>query len=216
MNAADCPPGVFLALPDRPPAGIRLAVKDLFDTAGLVTTYGSPLFAAHLPTRTAARRSRLSRPWATASSGRRTCTSSRTERPRRTPTSASSPTHSRRAGSQAGRAAGTPPRSSSVRPTSPSAPTPADRFAFRLRAAASSASSRRSGSSRSKAASRLPRASTTPGRWRETCAVRDRPSRRSSPGYEPRRLESLEEVVVGVAWTDDASPLVRARVVGAS
>src|SRR5439155_2980894 len=34
-------------------AGIGLAVKDLFDTAGLVTTYGSILFADHVPHRTA-------------------------------------------------------------------------------------------------------------------------------------------------------------------
>jgi len=33
--------------------GIRLAVKDLLDTAGLTTTYGSAIFAAHEPTRTA-------------------------------------------------------------------------------------------------------------------------------------------------------------------
>jgi aspartyl-tRNA(Asn)/glutamyl-tRNA(Gln) amidotransferase subunit A len=44
---------VFLALPDEPPAGVPLAVKDLFDTAGLVTTYGSPLFADHVPAATA-------------------------------------------------------------------------------------------------------------------------------------------------------------------
>jgi aspartyl-tRNA(Asn)/glutamyl-tRNA(Gln) amidotransferase subunit A len=44
---------VFLALPIQAPAGIPLAVKDLFDTAGLVTTYGSPLFARHLPQTTA-------------------------------------------------------------------------------------------------------------------------------------------------------------------
>jgi aspartyl-tRNA(Asn)/glutamyl-tRNA(Gln) amidotransferase subunit A len=49
----DCPPGVFLALPDEPPVGVPLAIKDLFDTAGLTTTYGSTLFAAHVPTRTA-------------------------------------------------------------------------------------------------------------------------------------------------------------------
>ncbi len=53
MRPRDCPPGVFLALPEEEPDGIRLAVKDLFDTAGLVTTYGSPLFAEHTPTRTA-------------------------------------------------------------------------------------------------------------------------------------------------------------------
>ena len=54
LAARDCPKGVFLALPDDPPAGTRLAVKDLFDTAGLVTTYGSPLFADHVPATTAA------------------------------------------------------------------------------------------------------------------------------------------------------------------
>jgi len=36
-----------------PPSGIRLAVKDLFDTAGLRTTYGSAIFADHVPTETA-------------------------------------------------------------------------------------------------------------------------------------------------------------------
>jgi aspartyl-tRNA(Asn)/glutamyl-tRNA(Gln) amidotransferase subunit A len=40
---------VFLALPEVVAQGERLAVKDLFDTAGLVTTYGSPLFAEHVP-----------------------------------------------------------------------------------------------------------------------------------------------------------------------
>jgi len=49
----DCPPGVFLTLPEKAPAGIPLAVKDLFDTAGLVTTYGSPLFTEHVPAVTA-------------------------------------------------------------------------------------------------------------------------------------------------------------------
>jgi aspartyl-tRNA(Asn)/glutamyl-tRNA(Gln) amidotransferase subunit A len=37
----------------EPGEGIRLAVKDLFDTAGLVTTYGSILFASHVPSVTA-------------------------------------------------------------------------------------------------------------------------------------------------------------------
>ncbi|TML45410.1 MAG: amidase [Actinobacteria bacterium] len=36
-----------------PPPGRRLAVKDLFDTAGLRTTYGSAIFADHVPARTA-------------------------------------------------------------------------------------------------------------------------------------------------------------------
>ncbi|HTO49380.1 MAG TPA: amidase, partial [Burkholderiales bacterium] len=48
--------GIFLARPEGSeamPPGKRLAVKDLFDTADLVTTYGSILFAEHVPTRTA-------------------------------------------------------------------------------------------------------------------------------------------------------------------
>ena len=44
---------IFLARPEPPAPGIRLAVKDLFDTAGLETTYGSAIFAGHVPGRTA-------------------------------------------------------------------------------------------------------------------------------------------------------------------
>jgi aspartyl-tRNA(Asn)/glutamyl-tRNA(Gln) amidotransferase subunit A len=47
------PNGIFLAEPDGPPAGKRLAVKDLFDTAGLTTTYGSIVYADHVPERSA-------------------------------------------------------------------------------------------------------------------------------------------------------------------
>ena len=35
-------------VPGGPP-GRRLAVKDLFDTAGIRTTYGSAVFADHVP-----------------------------------------------------------------------------------------------------------------------------------------------------------------------
>jgi aspartyl-tRNA(Asn)/glutamyl-tRNA(Gln) amidotransferase subunit A len=45
--------GIFLAQPESAPRGIALAVKDLFDTAGLTTTYGSALFADHVPAETA-------------------------------------------------------------------------------------------------------------------------------------------------------------------
>ena len=44
---------VWLARPDAAPAGVPVAVKDLLDTAGLVTTYGSILFADHVPARSA-------------------------------------------------------------------------------------------------------------------------------------------------------------------
>jgi Asp-tRNA(Asn)/Glu-tRNA(Gln) amidotransferase A subunit family amidase len=50
---------IFLARPERVGDGIPLAVKDLFDTAGLRTTYGSILFADHVPDRTAEAVARL-------------------------------------------------------------------------------------------------------------------------------------------------------------
>jgi aspartyl-tRNA(Asn)/glutamyl-tRNA(Gln) amidotransferase subunit A len=42
-----------------PRNGIRLAVKDLFDTGGMTTTYGSVVFADHVPSRTAEAVTRL-------------------------------------------------------------------------------------------------------------------------------------------------------------
>jgi aspartyl-tRNA(Asn)/glutamyl-tRNA(Gln) amidotransferase subunit A len=45
--------GIFLARPEQQAHGIALAVKDLFDTAGLTTTYGSAIFADHVPAATA-------------------------------------------------------------------------------------------------------------------------------------------------------------------
>jgi aspartyl-tRNA(Asn)/glutamyl-tRNA(Gln) amidotransferase subunit A len=44
---------IFLARPDAPVDGIPLAVKDLLDTAGLTTTYGSAVFADHVPAQSA-------------------------------------------------------------------------------------------------------------------------------------------------------------------
>jgi aspartyl-tRNA(Asn)/glutamyl-tRNA(Gln) amidotransferase subunit A len=45
--------GIFLARREVVGSGIALAVKDLFDTAGLNTTYGSAVFAEHVPATTA-------------------------------------------------------------------------------------------------------------------------------------------------------------------
>ena len=53
------PQGIFLAKPERPAEGIPLAVKDLFDTAGLTTTYGSIVYADHVPEKTAEAVARL-------------------------------------------------------------------------------------------------------------------------------------------------------------
>lgn len=43
----------FLARPEQTSEGVALAVKDLIDTAGLVTTYGSAIYREHVPERTA-------------------------------------------------------------------------------------------------------------------------------------------------------------------
>jgi aspartyl-tRNA(Asn)/glutamyl-tRNA(Gln) amidotransferase subunit A len=43
----------WLARPEEPAPGVPVAIKDLLDTAGLVTTYGSALFTDHVPTESA-------------------------------------------------------------------------------------------------------------------------------------------------------------------
>jgi len=45
--------GIWLARPEEPQPGTPVAIKDLLDTAGLVTTYGSSIFADHVPATTA-------------------------------------------------------------------------------------------------------------------------------------------------------------------
>jgi aspartyl-tRNA(Asn)/glutamyl-tRNA(Gln) amidotransferase subunit A len=47
------PSGVFITELEPQTDGVRLAVKDLFDKAGVRTTYGSAIFADHVPTVTA-------------------------------------------------------------------------------------------------------------------------------------------------------------------
>ena len=54
MSDSSAAAGIFLARPQPPAPGRPLAVKDLFDTAGLTTTYGSAVFRDHVPSRTAA------------------------------------------------------------------------------------------------------------------------------------------------------------------
>jgi aspartyl-tRNA(Asn)/glutamyl-tRNA(Gln) amidotransferase subunit A len=53
------PNGIFLAKPAETGERKRLAVKDLFDTAGLTTTYGSIVYADHVPERSAEAVTRL-------------------------------------------------------------------------------------------------------------------------------------------------------------
>ena len=94
----------------------RSGVKDLFDTAGVRTTYGSAIFRDHVPERSATAVTLLEDAgyvW----SARRTCTSSPTGSRPRTSTGATSSTRSTRSGSPADRAAAPRPRSSPAWPT---------------------------------------------------------------------------------------------------
>ena len=50
MPATD---GIWLARPESPATGTAVAIKDLLDTAGLATTYGSALFVSHVPVQSA-------------------------------------------------------------------------------------------------------------------------------------------------------------------
>jgi aspartyl-tRNA(Asn)/glutamyl-tRNA(Gln) amidotransferase subunit A len=52
-------PGVFITETAPAAGGVTLAVKDLFDTAGVRTTYGSAVFADHVPATTATAVARL-------------------------------------------------------------------------------------------------------------------------------------------------------------
>ena len=59
MSTGD-PPGIWITkLPAGSGGARRVAVKDLFDTAGVRTTYGSAIFREHVPDRTAAAVERL-------------------------------------------------------------------------------------------------------------------------------------------------------------
>jgi aspartyl-tRNA(Asn)/glutamyl-tRNA(Gln) amidotransferase subunit A len=49
----------FITEVGAPATGVRLAVKDLFDTAGITTTYGSAIFREHVPERSASAVGRL-------------------------------------------------------------------------------------------------------------------------------------------------------------
>ena len=185
--------GVFITECEPAATGIALAVKDLFDTAGVRTTYGSLVYADHVPDATREAVTRLEAA-ATSRSARPTCTSSRGASPPRTRTTATCPNPlaaDRIAGGSSGGCAaalvdgladagvGTD-SGGSIR--IPAACCGIDRVQADARARA-----------RSTAASRSLRASTTWGRWRATsraaCAMmRGARARASSQRrWTPRR-----------------------------
>ena len=128
----------------RPLEGVPIAVKDIFDTAGVATTYGSAMFAGHVPERDAEAVRRVRAAGAivlgkTATHEFAWGFSSIND--------ALGTVHNPRSRSAwpAARAAARPPRWRSASRRWRSARTPAARSASRVRSAAPTASSRRLG-----------------------------------------------------------------------
>lgn len=211
-NADAVPSGIFLARPDPlPETGIRLAVKDLFDTEGLVTTYGSAIFADHVPDQTAEAVRRLEVA-GYANVGKTNLHEFAYGTTSHNPHFGAVPNPlapGRVAGGSSGGSAAA--------------------LAAGLAEAALGTDS--GGSIRIPAAccgvvgfkpsyGLVPLDGVFPlapsfdhaGPMAREVAICRRMTEALVPGFEPARLEALEELVVGVAWTDQADTLVRDRV----
>ena len=197
----------------RPLEGVPIAVKDLFDTEGVETTYGSAMFRGHVPSRDA-EAVRLVREAGAIVLGK-TAThefawgfSSINDRARHGPQPARPRARGgwihrrlrRRAGGRAGAAGAR-------------APTPAARSASRARSARSTASSRRAGGSASTASGRSRARSTTPGRWRarratsRCCSACSRRCRSTS--RRRRRASSSAPTCTARRWSRRSRPRTR-------
>jgi aspartyl-tRNA(Asn)/glutamyl-tRNA(Gln) amidotransferase subunit A len=211
VRPRDCPPGVFLALPETEPVGPALAVKDLFDTEGLVTTYGSAFFADHAPTATAPAVRALERAgWGVVGKTNlhEFAYGTTSENPHYGVVPNPLAPDRVAGGSSGGNAA-----------------------ALALGAAVLALGTDSGGSIRIPAAccgivgfkptyglvsleGCFPLAPSFDhvGPMAREVATCEEAMRALVPGFEARALGSLEEVLVGVCWTDEADPLVRARV----
>jgi aspartyl-tRNA(Asn)/glutamyl-tRNA(Gln) amidotransferase subunit A len=203
--------GVFLARPEEAGEGIRLAVKDLFDTEGLVTTYGSAIFTEHVPSRTAEAVRLLERAgyvnvgktnlhefaYGTTSENPHFGTVPNPIAPGRIAGGSSGGSAAALAAGLVEAALGTDTGGSiripaaccgiaGLKPTYGLVPLDG---CFPLSPSFDHA-----------------------GPMARTVAQLEQMMRSLVPGFEPRRLDSLEELDVGVAWIDGAEPLVRARV----
>jgi aspartyl-tRNA(Asn)/glutamyl-tRNA(Gln) amidotransferase subunit A len=208
----DIVPGIFLARPEQAPAtGIRLAVKDLFDTAGLTTTYGSAIFADHVPAATAEAVRRLEAA-GYANVGKTNLHEFAYGTTSENPHFGNVPNPiapGRIAGGSSGGSAA----------------------ALAAGLADAALGSDTGGSIRIPAAccgivgfkptfGLVPLQGCFPlapsldhaGPMARSVEVCVEMMTALVPGFEPTRLDSLEEVVIGLAWTDGGQPLVRARV----
>jgi aspartyl-tRNA(Asn)/glutamyl-tRNA(Gln) amidotransferase subunit A len=207
--------GIWLARPDECGAGEPVAVKDLFDTAGLTTTYGSGLLADHVP-EASADAVRLLEDGAFAVAGKTNLhefaygISSQNEHYGTVP-NPSAPGRLA-GGSSGGSAAAIAAGDVELALGSDSA------GSIRIPAAWCGIVGFKPTHGFVSVEGCFPLAPSydAVGPMASSVDGCERLMRTLAPGFEPVELESLEELEVGVAWLDRADPLVRERVAGAA
>jgi aspartyl-tRNA(Asn)/glutamyl-tRNA(Gln) amidotransferase subunit A len=207
--------GIFLARPARAADGIRLAVKDLFDTAGLTTTYGSIIFAEHVPDESAEVVRRLEAAgyanvgktnlhefaYGITSANPHFGTVPNPAAPGRMAGGSSGGSAAALAAGLAEAALGSDSGGS-----------------IRIPAACCGVAGFKPSYGRVSLAGCFPLAPSfdTAGPMATSVAACTAMMSALADEFEPRELESLEELDVGVTWVDEAEPLVRARVLEAA
>jgi len=207
--------GIWLARPNEVGAGEPVAIKDLLDTAGLVTTYGSALFADHVPA-VSADSVQLLEAAGFAVAGKTNLhefaygISSQNAHYGTVP----NPVAPGRlaGGSSGGSAAAIAAGDVDLALGSDSA------GSIRIPAAWCGCVGFKPTHGLVSVEGCFPLAPSydTVGPMASTVEGCERLMRVLAPGYEPVALESLEELEVGVAWLDRADPLVRDRVAEAA
>jgi len=207
--------GIWLARPEQAAEGTPVAVKDLLDTAALTTTYGSALFTEHVPARSAEAVVRLEAAgyavagktnlhefaYGISSQNAHFGTVPNPRAPGRLAGGSSGGSGAAIAAGDVELALGTDSGGSiripaawcgvvGFKPTYGLVPSDG---CFPLAASYDHVG---------------PMASSVEGCTELMRAL--------APGFGPAALESLEELEVGIAWLDDADPLVRARVEAAA
>ena len=206
---------IWLARPEQPGVGEPIGVKDLLDTAGLATTYGSALFAEHVPV-VSAEAVQLLEVAGYAVAGKTNLhefaygISSQNPHYGTVPNPAAPGRLA--GGSSGGSGAAIAAGDVELALGSDSA------GSIRIPAAWCGCVGFKPTYGLVSAEGCFPLAPgyDTVGPMASSVEGCERLMRVLAPGFEPTELESLEELAVGVAWLDDAEPLVRERVAEAA
>jgi aspartyl-tRNA(Asn)/glutamyl-tRNA(Gln) amidotransferase subunit A len=207
--------GIWLARPNEQGAGEPVAVKDLLDTAGLTTTYGSALFAEHVPA-VSAQAVQLIEAAGYSVAGKTNLhefaygISSQNPHYGTVPNPAAPGRLA--GGSSGGSAAAIAAGDVELALGSDSA------GSIRIPAAWCGCVGFKPTYGLVSAEGCFPLAPSydVVGPMASSVEGCERLLRALAPGFEPAKLESLEELEVGVAWLDEAEPLVRERVAEAA